>query len=94
MFDARSMLKAAGINVAEMEERFNQLRETVQAGYVAFVDVQALVHVLVESNARMEVALTILLADRNKAEHAKQIKADLDEVFANGGVVRAAELEE
>lgn len=74
MFDARSMLKAAGINVTEMEERFRQLQETVQAGYVAFVEVQATVIDLRASNARLEDALLILLKDRNEAREIEALK--------------------
>lgn len=67
LFNVKSMMQAAGLDVDELEARFKMLHETAQAGYVAFVDVQAKVHTLMESNARIEAALTVLMQDRNKA---------------------------
>jgi hypothetical protein len=88
LFDPRAMLKAAGVDVNELEARFKQLQETVQAGYVAFVAVQATVLDLKASNERIEAALTIMLADRNAAQLANNIangtvtEAELDELLS------------
>jgi hypothetical protein len=72
------MLKAAGIDVNELEARFKQLQETVQAGYVAFVAVQATVLELKASNERLEAALTILLTDRNALQLPRNVVTELD----------------